>query len=368
MVESGTDTVTPSSSYSITIGAGGAQSPAVETFEDGYNGSNSTFGSLTALGGGFGYSARWNSGTAQAAGIKQNGTSAAATGGSGGYSTSQGGAGGGGAGGNGTSATNSSGTSGGVGVSSSITGSAVTYGAGGSGGSGLLSYSATGANGAANTGNGSGGGGAAGSSYASSGTGGSGIVIIRYATQYTITYNANTGSGTVPTDSNIYAISGVAYATIASGSTLTLTGYIFSGWCTVQASPGVNCSGTTYVAGQSFIPNSTLNLYALWGFTPTSITLTLNSLGNNFQFQKAMSIIATVTGTNGNVAFFYNNKKIFGCGAVATSGLVGTCTWKPTAHGTFTLSAAFTPSASSYLSSNATPIFFNASSRTSARG
>jgi hypothetical protein len=368
MVETGTYSVTPNSSYAITIGAGGAQSPAQETFENGYAGGSTTFDQLTALGGGYGYTARWNSGTVQAAGVKQNGTIAAATGGSGGYSSSQGGAGGGGAGGNGVSATTSSGTSGGVGISSSITGTAMTYGAGGNGGNGNIGSSVTGANGTANTGNGSGGGSATSSSYATGGIGGSGIVIIRYATQYTITYNANTGSGTVPIDSNTYSLGGGSYATVASGSTLSLTGYSFSGWCTVQVSPAVSCSGTTYTAGQSFIPSSSLILYALWGYMPTTITLSFDSLGNNFQFQKSMNIIATVTGSDGTVAFFYNNKKILRCGAIATSGLSGTCPWKPTAHGSILITAIFTPTTAGYLSSNSAPTYLNVSSRTLTRG
>ena len=99
----------------------------------------------------------------------------------GGASTGFSGAGGGGAGGvgvNQTDATTSSlGTAGGPGVSYSITGAAVTYGAGGKGGD--RGGSATnGANGTANSGNG--GGGASTASGASGGKGGSGRVVISY--------------------------------------------------------------------------------------------------------------------------------------------------------------------------------------------
>ena len=99
----------------------------------------------------------------------------------GGASTGFSGAGGGGAGGvgvNQTDATTSSlGTAGGPGVSYSITGAAVTYGAGGKGGD-RGGTATNGANGAANSG--SGGGGASSATGATGGKGGSGRVVISY--------------------------------------------------------------------------------------------------------------------------------------------------------------------------------------------
>jgi len=106
--------------------------------------------------------------------------------------------GGGGAGGNGTNASSGTGGNGGTGLASTITGSSVTYaggggggggttgGSGGSGGGGDGGSNANGNNGTANTGGG--GGGSFGSTSASrpSGNGGSGVVIIRYPSDYTI--------------------------------------------------------------------------------------------------------------------------------------------------------------------------------------
>lgn len=184
--------VTPGTSYSIIVGAGGAAvTNAVGGYYNGNPGSNSSAFSLTAIGGGFG-------GGSVAGGVGGSGggsgwantTTAAGTLGQGnaggpgeGNAGSYWGGSGGGAGAAGTLAGN-----GGIGVASSITGSSQFYSgggaptnvsgasrAGGSGGGG-----ASGANGTAGGINTGGGGGAGSSGGATSGSGGSGIVIARY--------------------------------------------------------------------------------------------------------------------------------------------------------------------------------------------
>lgn len=74
----------------------------------------------------------------------------------------------------------------------------------------------------------------------------------------TITFNANGGSGTVPTAISTYV--GVAN-TIPSNS-LTRTGYTFDGWNT--ASDG---SGTAYATGSTITPSGNVTLYAQWKTT-----------------------------------------------------------------------------------------------------
>ena len=74
----------------------------------------------------------------------------------------------------------------------------------------------------------------------------------------TITFNANGGSGTVPSAINTYV--GVAN-TIPSNS-LTRTGYAFDGWNT--ASDG---SGTSYATGSTITPTGDVTLYAQWQTT-----------------------------------------------------------------------------------------------------
>ena len=189
MVLSGTMSVTPGTTYTIVVGDGGAGgigtgvSPTARTETDGSVGGNSSFDTIVALGGGYGYKSRGNSGTSAAGGTQVSGSSTASTGGSGGGG-GRGGGGGGGESSNGSNgaAFNSSGSaggSGGAGVSNSITGTSVTYGAGGDGGS-----SNSGSNGpdptVFNLGNGGHGGGSYSGNSKSGRDGDAGVVIISY--------------------------------------------------------------------------------------------------------------------------------------------------------------------------------------------
>lgn len=194
--------LTPGNSISVTVGGGGSGGPsntaANRDITQGTRGTNSVFGSVSGGGGGAGGFVSTNS--------NQNGVSGTAGGGGGGstyhwnaYNAGSGGAGNnvtvgsktytGVAGGNGTSYVSGAGNAGagggrsnaiaganatpGAGLSSSITGSAVTYGGGG------IGYGSTGwVAGTTQTGIGFGG---YGGQYGTGGTAGAnGIVIIRY--------------------------------------------------------------------------------------------------------------------------------------------------------------------------------------------
>ena len=76
--------------------------------------------------------------------------------------------------------TSGAGGNGGLGISSSISGSSLTYGAGGRGANGNVTAGNTGVAGGANTGNGARGGGTASSAQTNGAKGGSGIVIIKF--------------------------------------------------------------------------------------------------------------------------------------------------------------------------------------------
>ena len=203
----GTSTLTPGTSYTITVGAGGAGQTSINT-SPGASGSSSSFSAVgtTALGGGGGGSGSVGAGATGANGGSGGGGGGSNSGVSGGTGTSgqgnnggsvavqNGGAGAGGGasavGGNGASGT---GGTGGVGTSSSITGSAVFYagggggggyspssvvaGAGGNGGGGAGNATSGGIGTAGTTNTGGGGGGGAGGS-GNGGAGGSGVVII----------------------------------------------------------------------------------------------------------------------------------------------------------------------------------------------
>lgn len=228
-------TVAPGTSYTVTVGAGGQGIPWTGVGQiAGANGSNSIFGSLTAIGGGGGASYDSNPGLLGGSG-GGGGAGPTTSGGVGGIGTaSQGnfggrgsanaGAGGGGSGARGSAGFDTTGGNGGDGVAYDISGTLTFYGGGGGGG-GLFAGSRgglggggegtdrsipvtlRGTNGTPNTG---GGGGSTGG-FSGSTNGGSGIVIIRYpqpvrATGGTITLVGNDVVHTFTSGTSSFAV------------------------------------------------------------------------------------------------------------------------------------------------------------------
>ena len=201
----------------------------------------------------------------------------------GGLAGTNGSGGGGGAGGPGASRANNS--SGGIGVASSITGTNTYYGGGGGGtnyngtaawtGAGGLGGGGQGANNPSPTVtsgvNGLGGGG--GSDWGGSGaggSGGSGVVIIRYTTAYTVTFDANSGTGSASA-ATVTQSAPAASLTLSTGGTLARTGYTLTGW-----NAAADGTGTSYSLGATFTPTSPTTLYANW----TGISYTVTYAGN----------------------------------------------------------------------------------------
>ena len=209
--------------YTVTVGSGGAAANPANV--NGSNGSDSVFDTITSIGGGGGGGSTTGNTGGSGGGAKYNTSAGSGTAnqgygggtGAGGSPYTQGGGGGAGAVGGNYGSVNSG--DGGVGISVSITGSAVYYagggggggasdtgGSGGSGGNGGGGTGGTtnyhgGANvqatsGTSNTGGGGGGaGGQVGSPALGSGAGGSGVVIIRYPNAYAVSIGAGlTGS------------------------------------------------------------------------------------------------------------------------------------------------------------------------------
>ena len=192
------------------------------------------------------------------------------------------GGGGGGSGGAGSAAVASTnGTPGGVGTSSSITGSAVTYA---TGGTGVFNAPNTGANGGLNTGNGGGGGALLG------GCGGSGVVIISFPSSYT--NEVVTGSPTL---------------TISGSNKI----YIFTQSGTIQFNSGPTVSSQYPTS----IPNLTNRIYSDGRFningvfdeTTLSANVALTSVSSGYSVYN----YGTVTGSVGYTKTSGGNGAVF---------------------------------------------------------
>jgi len=105
----------------------------------------------------------------------------------------------------------------------------------------------------------------AGVSYFPTGTTSAITLYARWsAITYTITYNINGGTGTVPTVQTVTAGNSV---TLSNGSGLTKTGFTFGGWNT-----NTSGTGTSYSASSSYTPTGNITLYALWNTATTQLT------------------------------------------------------------------------------------------------
>jgi len=172
MVLSGSLSVISGSTLNITVGDGGVGGANTRFNNAGSSGNNSSFHTITALGGGGGFGSR----TTATAGATQISSNSAPVGG-GGSQGGNGGKGGGGSTGNGSANSGTTGGAGGSGFASDISGSSLVYGIGGAGANSGTQNGGT--NGANNTGNGGVAGGAASSSSVGGGKGGSGVVILK---------------------------------------------------------------------------------------------------------------------------------------------------------------------------------------------
>lgn len=99
-------------------------------------------------------------------------------------------------------------------------------------------------------------------------------------TTYTLTYDANGGTGTVPTDTNKYAKG--TYAQVVSGSGLTRDGMAFLGWSTDQ-----NAVSPAYYPGGSVKINDNTTLYAVWGTPTGKAAITYHSNFGSDAFRKS---------------------------------------------------------------------------------
>lgn len=107
------------------------------------------------------------------------------------------------------------------------------------------------------------------------------------ATEYTITYHENGGSGSAPTA--ITAINSCDTITLAEAGSLTREFFTFGGWNTKA-----DGSGTSYEAGESITMGaSNIDLYALW--TPIEIQ------SGDYKFAPGTHTITDYTGNGGYI-------------------------------------------------------------------
>jgi uncharacterized repeat protein (TIGR02543 family) len=143
------------------------------------------------------------------------------------------------------------------------------------------------------------------------------VSVVTALPTYTVTYNANTGSGGVPADSNSY-LAGATVTVLGSG-TLTKTGYIFTCWNTLA-----NGSGTDRAPASTFaIGSANVTLYAKWTALPT-YTVTYNAnTGSGGVPADSNSYLAGATVT------------VLGSGTLTKTGYIFTC-WNTLANGSGT--------------------------------
>ena len=329
----GTTSLNPTLSYTITVGAGGASAGAGSA-SNGNPGSNSVFNSITTIGGGYGgqYDNVGGGGgsggggggnpPAYAGGAGTSGQGS--TGGSGASGTYNNGGGGGGRGAVGSNATSGAGGAGGVGLTSSISGTSTYYagggggagdsrgtsnGAGGLGGGGGAGSSSAGTAGTANTGGGGGGGGF---STNISGAGGSGVVIISYL-------GAQQFGGGVVTSSGGYTIH-----TFNTSGTLSPLSSLSASYLVVAGGGGAGGSGGGGGAGGYRTSAGTSG-----GGASAESTLTIDT--NSIYLVTvgaggAPGATTGVSGTNGTDSTFLNITSIgggYGSGNTAPTAAIG---------------------------------------------
>ena len=293
----GTASLNPSLSYTVTVGAGGAGSAsgsdstfnAVTSTGGGYGG---TFASVNGASGGSGGGGAYNSPTAGTGGSGNTPSTSPSQGNNGGNGNSSVGSGAGGGGASAAAAnvpSGSSGTAGGAGSASSITGSSVTYAGGGGGGSDTTGASGGAGGGGAGAGgtNGNGtpgtanlGGGGGGSARnGTGGSGGSGVVIISY------TAPQKFGGGIVTTSGSNVIHTFNTSGTLTPLSSLTASYLIVAGGGAggVNQGGGGGAGGLLTGSGLTIDTNSNYVVVVGAGATQTGVNSTTAN-GSNSSF------------------------------------------------------------------------------------
>ncbi len=174
-----------------------------------------------------------------------------------------------------------------------------------------------------------------GTNYASGGkyTGNANLTLYAKWTPntYTVTYNANGGSGAPANQTKTHGVN-----LTLSNTKPTRTGYTFVNWNTAS-----NGTGTTYASGGTYTGNANLTLYAQW--TPNTYTVSYNANGgtgapgNQTKYHGVSLTLSSTKPTRTGYTFNGWNTSAYGYGTSYASG--GTYT----GNANLTLYAQWTP-------------------------
>lgn len=125
---------------------------------------------------------------------------------------------------------------------------------------------------------------------------GSGSITVGGKTTYTISYNANGGSGAPSSQTKFHGT-----AITLSNSTPSRSGYIFQGWATSSS------GSVQYQPGDSYTANASVTLYAVWSTTGYTVSYNANggsgAPGNQTKQHGVTLTLSSVIPTRSNYTF-----------------------------------------------------------------
>ena len=143
---------------------------------------------------------------------------------------------------------------------------------------------------------------------------------LTYATGYSLT------SGSLPAAQTGNAAGSTP---LVSGNTgnMSITNYVFAGWCTLNLTIGTSCTGTTYPGDSLLAPmNSNVTIYAIWA---NLWTVTYRTSYTQTSGTVPSTITSLLTGStptvSGNTGSLTLNNYVFGGWCSSTVQLGGTC-------------------------------------------
>jgi uncharacterized repeat protein (TIGR02543 family) len=160
------------------------------------------------------------------------------------------------------------------------------------------------------------------------------------ANTYTVSYNANGGTGAPASQTKTHDVALTLSSTAPTRATVGNTQYTFAGWNTAA-----NGTGTSYAAGASYTLNAALSLFAIWTETTLTWTVTWNANGGTgggtTTLARGLAHTAPSPGTRAGYTFngYYNTPTgDYLYGPIASGG-----TFTPTATTTMTARWSVTP-------------------------